>query len=286
MAMAPYKVLGISRDASPDEVKKAYRKKARENHPDLNPGDAGAAQRMNEVNEAYDRIMNPEKYAASDARANAAGRRPSSSQGASGAGAGHTSGYAGYSGTGSAGYGYGGGQAHGGQGSYGGGASSSGPYGWSGGFGFDFDDLFGFGGYDAGPIHPEAQANDSAEVRAAINAINMGQYAQAVAILSAITSAHRDARWYYLSSIANDGAGNQVMAFDHARRAVQMEPSNQDYQRAARKFQQTTQAYTQTQQTGGFSVGFIDPMTLCCGCCIAQSMLSYCVRLGGMGMGM
>ena len=84
MAMDPYSVLGISRDATPDEVKKAYRKKARENHPDLNPGDANAAQRMNDINEAYDRIMNPEKYAASDARANAAGRRPSSAAGQAG----------------------------------------------------------------------------------------------------------------------------------------------------------------------------------------------------------
>ena len=69
----PYAVLGVSENASPDEVKKAYRKKARENHPDLNPGDPAAAERMNKINEAYDRIMNPEKYAARDRRASAAG---------------------------------------------------------------------------------------------------------------------------------------------------------------------------------------------------------------------
>ena len=68
----PYDILGVSPDASPDEVKKAYRKKARENHPDLNPDDPGAAERMNKINEAYDRIMNPEKYEARDRRAQAA----------------------------------------------------------------------------------------------------------------------------------------------------------------------------------------------------------------------
>ena len=71
MVKNPYEVLGVSPSASADEVKKAYRKKARENHPDLNPNDPKAAERMNEVNEAYDRIINPEKYAASDAQVQA-----------------------------------------------------------------------------------------------------------------------------------------------------------------------------------------------------------------------
>ena len=52
MAENPYDVLGVSRDASLDEVKKAYRKKARENHPDLNPNDPAAAERLTKLTEA------------------------------------------------------------------------------------------------------------------------------------------------------------------------------------------------------------------------------------------
>ena len=58
----PYKVLGISRDATKDEIKKAYRQKAKEYHPDLHPDDPQAAEKMNEINEAYDMLNNPEKY--------------------------------------------------------------------------------------------------------------------------------------------------------------------------------------------------------------------------------
>ena len=57
----PYKVLGLSPDASDEEVKKAYRRLAKQYHPDLNPGDPVAAKKMQEINAAYEQIKNPEK---------------------------------------------------------------------------------------------------------------------------------------------------------------------------------------------------------------------------------
>lgn len=59
----PYKVLGVSPDASDDEIKRAYRQLAKKYHPDLHPGDAEAAKKMQEINAAYEQIKNPEKAA-------------------------------------------------------------------------------------------------------------------------------------------------------------------------------------------------------------------------------
>src|SRR4051794_36656118 len=57
----PYKVLGVDKKASQDEVKKAYRKLARQYHPDKNPGDQAAEERFKEVQGAYDLVGDPDK---------------------------------------------------------------------------------------------------------------------------------------------------------------------------------------------------------------------------------
>ena len=61
MANDPYEILGVSRDATPDDIKRAYRKLAREHHPDANREDPNAEERFKEINMAYEILSDPQK---------------------------------------------------------------------------------------------------------------------------------------------------------------------------------------------------------------------------------
>ena len=62
-----YKILGVSKDVSDAELKKAYRKLAKENHPDLHPGDAAAEARFKDISEAFDVLSDAEQRREYDA---------------------------------------------------------------------------------------------------------------------------------------------------------------------------------------------------------------------------
>lgn len=186
MYQDPYKVLGVSRDATDDEVKKAYRDLTKKYHPDLNPNDPSAAQKMNEINAAYDQIKNGTAQQ-SDSRA----------------------------------YGYS-------SQSYGGGYSGGyNPWGaWSG-----WGDWSDFGGSGA------ARQNERSEYTAAKNYIRNGMYREAINALSGVPVAERDGKWYYLTAGANMYMGNKIAALEAARRAVEIEPGNEQYRRLLEQLQ-------------------------------------------------
>ena len=62
MIRNPYEVLGIREGASMEEIKRAYRQKAKAYHPDLHSDDPKANEKMQQINEAYDMLSNPDKY--------------------------------------------------------------------------------------------------------------------------------------------------------------------------------------------------------------------------------
>ena len=187
----PYKVLGVSPNASDEEIKQAYRRLAKQYHPDRNPGDQEAAKKMQEVNAAYEQIKNPD----------------------------HS-----YRGHGESSYGH-----------------------------------YGPAGMDQ-------------YQKAAMNYLRYRRFQEALNALN--QSTNRDAQWYYLSALANNGVGNQVTALEHIRRAVSMDPHNQEYVHAMSMIQSGGYGYAQNTQGygGGYAGSFCTDlclcyaMSLCCPC--------------------
>lgn len=236
----PYKVLGIPHGSTEAEVKKAYRKKAKEYHPDLHPNDPIAIQKMQEVNEAYDMLMNPEKYASRNTQQQRSSQQQSSSYSQS-----SSPNSRGYQGTG----------------------------GWYSDFGgFDFEDFWGgFGFSDMGnqqAARPQSEYGDSPVIQQVIQAINNRQYQTALNLLTNVTSTGRNARWYYLSAIANHAQGNTIQSMDHIQRAIRLDPNNRTYQQLYRQYRQGEQTYQTNAQ--GFDMGALQMQKVCMGLCLAQ----------------
>ena len=212
----PYQVLGVSPDASDEEIKRAYRKLAKQYHPDTNPGDEYAAKKMQEINDAYDRIKNPEK-------------------------------------------------------NQGPGAQGYNPYGQGGFYGYN-----PFGGYYQQQQRSYQQKYADSYLQAAYNYILYRRYREALNALSQYQGVH-GAEWYYLSSLANQGIGNQVTAMEHIRKAVSMDPGNQEYLNALDRMEQVGDAYR--RQAGNFQ-GFDLRMNPCTSLCLCMMCNQMCPGVG------
>ncbi len=212
----PYKVLGLSPDASDEDVKKAYRRLAKKYHPDLNPGDPVAAKKMQQVNAAYEQIKNPEKARQT--------QNPYQGQ------------------------------------------SNQDPFGgaWRT---YTYDP---FGGWQQ---QSSRQPEGDQYQQAAYRYIQYRRYTEAINALN--SSQERNARWYYLSALANDGLGNSVTALEHIRRAVSMEPDNVRYRQTLSDLENGGSQYRrQAGNFRGFSMG-ASPLFSLCLCYLAQI---FCCR--------
>ena len=216
MTKDPYKVLGVSQDATDDEIKKAYRALTKKYHPDLHPDDPTAAEKMNEINTAYDSIKN------------AAARSAYASQ--------------------SAGPDYG-------SNPY----SSYGPF---GGYAYTAGGQTNGWGYHS---QSSSYQQERSEYQAARNYIRNGMYKEALNALSGVAVSDRDGRWYYLTAVANMYQGNKVAALDAIRRAVSIEPDNEEYQSLLEQLQSGRDFYNNYTKVyrGGLSADKVCLGVLC-----------------------
>lgn len=206
MVYDPYQVLGVSRGASDEEIKKAYRNLSRKYHPDANmnnPNKAAAEEKFKQVQQAYDQIMKEKEMGASG-------------------------------------------------GAYGG-----------------FGD-FGFGGYQ------NRQSTGGSEyenrMRAAANYIQSRHFKEALNVLNSVQE--RNALWYYYSAIANNGAGNNVMALQHAKQAAAMEPGNFQYRQLLQQLEGGGTWYRDMQ--GPFYQYSAGGSDFCVKLCIANLVCNCC----------
>ncbi len=199
----PYQILGVSRNASEDEIKKAYRALCRKYHPDLHTGEADIDMyetKFREVQAAYNQIMDERQ------------------------------GKSAYTG--------------------------------------------GMGGYST-----SGTDGDSMHKTAAVNFINNRRFAEAMNVLNSITK--RDAEWYYIAACAQTGLRNNALALQYARTAVNMNPSNLQYQMLLRQLEGASVQYTEMHRPYEQSDGMSECIRCCAWNLACNICLSVCCNCGG-----
>lgn len=127
------------------------------------------------------------------------------------------------------------------------------------------------------------------KMQAAYNYINSRHYTEALNVLDGISN--RDGQWYYASAFANAGLGNNVIAKDHAAKAVQMEPNNMEYRNLLNRLEGNRTVYQNSPFGTGYGTnsGTTCYSSSCCGsgnfCCDIILLNALCGCLGGGGGG-
>lgn len=198
----PYKVLGVSRDASMDEIKKAYRNLSRKYHPDANinnPNKEKAEEMFKLVQQAYEQIVDERER-----------------------------------------------------------GSSSGSY----------------GGFNGRSQTASGSDEESLKYQAAANYLNNGHAREAMNVLDGMSD--RGAMWYYLHAVANSRMGNNVSAVEDARRAVSLEPNNQQYQMLLHQLENGGQWYMDMGQGYGYERQNPSSGSWCCQCLLLNMCCGGC----------
>ena len=211
MVQDPYKTLGVSPDASDEEVKKAYREMTKKYHPDRNPDNPAAAAKMNEINAAYDAIKN--------------------------------------------------GTAHQQQ------------YAYQGAQSYEEDPFAAWGWSPYGTYYGQQarqQQTERSEYTAARNYIRNGMYREALNALSGVPGPERDGRWFFLCAVANMYQGNKIAALEQAKKAVEIDPGNEEYRRLLEQLQTGGDYYT--GYTRSYRSG-LSPDRLCMSICASYLCL-------------
>lgn len=210
----PYQVLGIPRNATDEEIKKAYRSLSRKYHPDANinnPNKKEAEEKFKEVQQAYKLIMNKEE-------------EPNAFGGFS---------YRGFSG-----------------------GSNWNRREESADWNMDQDDTY---------------------LKAAANFIRNGAHGDALHLLNDIK--RRNAKWYYYSSLANAGTGNQATAMEHIKQAVAMEPQNMEYQKVLQQLQSGSSWYN--NMGSPYGMPDMSGNNYCLKLCLINIACNICLGGGG-----
>lgn len=126
----------------------------------------------------------------------------------------------------------------------------------------------GYGGFGQ-----DTYRQEPLRMQAVRNYLNSRHFAEALHVLSEITEAERDGNWYYYSALANTGVGNSIIALDHARRAVQLEPDNIQYQHFLAQLESGGNWYQSMGEDYGSPVGSIKN---CCVDIICWNLFCFC----------